>query len=84
MTQFEKATLAAINAFMQHYTMVETINSDLPPPENHFEEPQRSNGIPVCSRHGRAMKQGKFGYFCSTKESDPRFANKNGWCNAKG
>lgn len=43
-----------------------------------------SNGIPVCSRHGKPMKSGNYGYYCTSRESDPRFSNKNGYCNAKG
>lgn len=49
--------------------------------ESHANPTPTSNGVPVCQRHGKPMRLGKFGsYFCTAKESDPRYANKSGYC----
>lgn len=41
---------------------------------------KESNGIPICPVHDKAMREGKFGYYCATKEDDPELANNNGYC----
>lgn len=37
--------------------------------------------FPKCPRHGKFLKPGKYGPYCTSKEADPRFSNKNGYCN---
>ena len=97
MTNLEKALYLAAKAFVTSFDMdkqvaqMQTTFADGPPPE--YEQQERaalqhptpaSNGIPVCQRHGKPMKSGQYGYYCTSKESDPRFANKNGYCNSRG
>lgn len=75
MTTFEQAFIAAAKAFLAVYSTPKQTEVGIPTPTSH--------GVPVCQRHGKAMKEGKFGYYCTSKEDDPDFANKNGYCNAK-
>ncbi len=98
MTSTDKAIYLAAKAIVHHYDLVASINSDMPPPpQEEYEQAERaafqqeaqplptSQGVPVCARHGKAMRLGKFGsYFCSSRENDPRYANKSGYCSAKG
>ena len=89
MTTLELALVAAANAFLKHYVGAKDCPGVEQPPPRQSEPPSvaqptpTSNGIPVCARHGKAMANGKYGYHCATKENDPAFANKSGWCNAK-
>lgn len=75
MTTLEQGLIAAAKAFLAVYAQPkQSVAASATP---------TSSGIPVCPRHGKAMTHGKFGYYCTSKEDDPEFANKNGYCNAK-
>ena len=95
MTIFEKASIAQAIAFLEAYGYrAVPLAADEPPmpvsrpPEMPMDVDttpiETSNGIPVCHRHGKEMKLGNYGYYCTAKENDPRYANKNGYCKAKG
>ena len=38
-----------------------------------------AEGIPMCSKHNKAMRKGKFGWYCSTPDAD----EPKGWCKQK-
>lgn len=95
-TQLEKAIYLAAKAFVTSCDLDKQLSEEATPSDilldNGFEAvPQRapaqhvprSNGIPFCERHGKAMKLGDYGYHCTSKDTDPRFSNARGYCNAK-
>lgn len=85
-TELEKHLYMAAKAFIHSCELSESVKGAAqpthPPVQNAIPN-STSNGVPVCSRHGKAMKLGQYGYHCTAKEADPRFANKNGYCNSK-
>ena len=83
MTNFEIAVLAACKTFVAHYESQNNNVAPLNTVRTPNMAPQSSNGIPICPIHDKAMKDGKYGYFCTAKEDDPQLANKNGYCSYK-
>lgn len=91
MTSLEKSIYLAAKAVVNHFETLGSITEEEMPPIESYEEREAihnepsstSNGVPVCHRHGKAMRQGQYGYYCTSRETDPRFSNKNGYCNAK-
>lgn len=86
MENLEKAIYLACKAFIAHYdgpgpTTMERRPEDSPRTQS---APQRSNGIPICPVHDKAMnfRSGRNGdfYSCSSRENDPNLSNRNGYC----
>lgn len=94
-TQLEKALYLAAKAFVTSYEMDAQVRTEAKEDPREFSqetyeeaeraaiqsEGRRPGDIPTCPWHGKAAKAGKYGYYCTNKESDPRRANKNGYCN---
>jgi hypothetical protein len=71
LTNLEKALLHAAKAFIQAYNQSEATDLGVGSHQQRQTPQARptatSNDIPVCPRHGKAMRLGKYGYHCTAK-----------------
>lgn len=58
-----------------------------PPPEDippeWADEPPAAPTGGRCPRHDKAWTKGQYGWYCTSKESDPEYANKRGYCDQR-
>jgi len=85
LTNLERALLRAANAFIQAYSeSKETgqgVGSHAPQQTRQSAPTTTSNGIPVCSLHGKAMRPSKFKdnqYYCGAKLDDGTYCREKG------
>ena len=83
LTNLERALLHAAKAFIQAYNQSETtdlgVGSHEPNKALQARPTATSNGIPVCPKHGKAMRASKYKegqYYCGAKLDDETYCRE--------
>lgn len=83
LTNLERALLHAAKAFLQAYTETKSddlgVGSHQPQQKLQSRPTASSNGIPVCSIHGKAMRPSKYKegqYYCGARLDDDTYCRE--------
>lgn len=78
-----KALYLAAKAFVTSFEMDSQVRGNQPTGNAAPVQSVATGQIPECPRHHKPMREGQYGWYCATKETDPNYANKNGYCGQK-